>query len=76
MSEKEWVKKSDGNFLKRIGEKNIDFEETKFKTNTQPLYAIIDEQGKVLNTPMTLNTNIEAYLKFLKDGKEAFDKKK
>lgn len=35
-----------------IGDKNMDFEITKFNNNAQPYYAIVSPEGKAINKPI------------------------
>jgi thiol:disulfide interchange protein DsbD len=60
---------------KTMGAKNLDYEITHFNINTQPLYAILDHKGNPLNKPMGLNTDVDAFLKFMEEGKAAFTAK-
>lgn len=75
LPEKNWVTKSNGTVLKRMDEVNQDLEITKFENNALPLYAILDTGGNVLGKPIEFTKDIDAYLKFLEDGKVAFEKK-
>jgi thioredoxin-related protein len=52
LPEIEWVTSSfDGKQKKTIGQKNLDYQITKFNTNTQPFYVLIDSEGNLLNQP-------------------------
>ncbi len=65
----EWFKSSfDGKIINTIGKKNLDFEITNFKTNTQPYYVLIDLKEKLLTKPMGYNLNTDAFVKFLDKG--------
>ena len=76
LPEKEWITSTfDQKLKKTMGAKNLDFEITHFNINTQPLYAILDHQGKPLNKPMGLNTDVSVFLKFLEEGKAKFTAK-
>ena len=62
----EWFKSSfNGKIINTIGKKNLDFEITNFKTNTQPYYVLIDSKGKLLTKPMGYNLNIDDFVDFL-----------
>ena len=68
---------ADGSEIITIGDKWTEFMITKFKTNTQPLYALIDLEGNILNrqTPtMSYNPNVNNYLNWLEVGISNFKK--
>jgi thiol:disulfide interchange protein DsbD len=76
LPESEWVKSAyDGEVKKTMGEKNLDFQIAKFKSNTQPLYAIINSTGDTLTSPMAFTMNVDAFKKFLDNGKKKFLRK-
>lgn len=51
LPEDEWIKSDiNGKMIKKIGQKHIDLQVTKFKTNTQPFFVIIDKNGKKIAT--------------------------
>lgn len=67
----------DGSEITTIGDKWTEFMITKYKTNTQPLYVMIDLKGDNLNpeTPTTsYNPDAEVYEKWLKEGIANFKK--
>jgi thiol:disulfide interchange protein DsbD len=73
LPENEWITSSfDGKIKKTMGAKNLDYEMTRYNTNTQPLYAILNHSGDTISTPMGLNLDIEVFLKFLDDGVKGF----
>jgi len=57
-----------------IGKKWSYLQRMKFGTNSQPFYVILDHEGNLLTEPRVFNTDIPEYIKFLKDGLEAFSK--
>lgn len=57
-----------------IGAKNADYETTKFNTNSQPYYVILDSDGKVLVPPKGADFSIPKYIKFLDSGIAAYKK--
>jgi thiol:disulfide interchange protein len=63
-----------GKKITTIGGKNSDYETTKFNTNSQPFYVIIDGNGNVLIPPQGANFNVENYTKFLDSGIAAYKK--
>jgi len=67
-----YVSKVDGKEKKTIGKKNEDIEISMFNTNTLPLYAIVDPDGKPLIETRGTNFDIKAYVEWLDRGAEAF----
>jgi thiol:disulfide interchange protein DsbD len=77
LPENEWITSSyDGKVKKTLGAKNLDYEITRYNTNTQPLYAILDHSGNTISAPMGMNLDIEAFLKFLDKGVKGFKEKR
>jgi thiol:disulfide interchange protein DsbD len=68
--EKQYVSKTTGKQVITIGNKWTDLQISRYKSNSQPLYVIIDNEGNDLKglTPMAFNTNIEEYKKWLENG--------
>lgn len=69
--EEQFVSKSTGSEIETIGDKWTDFMITKYNTNTQPLYVVVDNKGNNLNkvTPTTsYNPDIDFYANWLKQG--------
>lgn len=61
--------------IKTIGNKNSDFQASAFNSNSQPLYVIVDPNGRVLVPQSGANYNVEEYKAFLQSGVDAFKKK-
>ena len=69
LPEEEWyTSKIDGKVKKTIGQQNVDYEISKFKTNTVPLYVILDSEGNVLNEPRGTNLNVAGYIAWMREG--------
>ena len=66
------VSKETGNDIITVGDKWTEFIITKYKTNTQPFYVLINLKEEKLNTPIGYTPNIEEYLAWLKDGVSKF----
>ncbi len=68
--EKQYVSKTTGKKVINIGNKWTDLQISRYKSNSQPLYVIIDNEGNDLEsvTPMAFNTNIEEYKNWLENG--------
>ena len=63
-----------GKHITNIGAKNSEYEASKFGTNSQPYYVIVDGTGNVLVPPQGANYNVENYIKFLDSGIAAYKK--
>jgi thiol:disulfide interchange protein len=63
-----------GKRITNIGAKNSDYEASKFGTNSQPYYVIVNSDGKVLVPPQGANYSVDNYIKFLDSGIEAYKK--
>jgi thiol:disulfide interchange protein DsbD len=57
-----------GKKIKTIGNKWSDFQTTRYKTNSQPYYVLLDHSGTQLAPVKGYDTSIEGYLEFLKLG--------
>ena len=66
------VSTATGNEITTIGDKWTEFIITKYKTNTQPFYVLIDLKEEKLNTPISYTPDINDYLAWLKDGISKF----
>ncbi len=51
-----------------VGGKWSDLQKKTYNKNAQPLYVLVDNEGKLLNTPRAFNLDIAAYKKFLDEG--------
>lgn len=66
--ENEEVSPFTGKPYKYIGQKWSEFQVQRYKTNAQPFYVLIDQDGKDLNTPVGYTPNVDEYLTFLNEG--------
>ncbi|MGJ1445413.1 protein-disulfide reductase DsbD family protein [Sphingobacterium spiritivorum] len=73
-ADEQYVSKFSGKSIKTIGNKNSDFQASAFNSNSQPLYVIVDPNGKVLIPPTGADYNIDNYIKFLQAGLDQFKK--
>lgn len=73
----QYLSKTTGKQVVTIGNKWTDLQISRYKSNSQPLYVIIDNEGNDLEgvTPMAFNTNIEEYKKWLENGIALANKK-
>ncbi|HRH60809.1 MAG TPA: cytochrome c biogenesis protein CcdA [Chitinophagaceae bacterium] len=62
--------------LRTEGDKWATFEAENFGKTSQPLYALLDNDGKLLTYPVAYTPDADKYLKWLECGKDAFDKGK
>ncbi|MBN2891897.1 MAG: thioredoxin family protein [Bacteroidales bacterium] len=63
---------ADGKVKKDLGKQNADIQIVNFNVNSQPLYALVDYKGNVLAPTREFDTDIEAYIKFLEEGKKQY----
>lgn len=61
-----------GKNITTIGGKFSDFQASKFNSNSQPLYVIVDTDGNVLIQPKGADYNIDSYASYLQQGIDAF----
>ena len=70
----QYISKTTGNEVVTIGNKWSDFIITRYKTNTQPYYVLINLEEKNLNNAVGYTPNILEYANWLKDGISKFKK--
>lgn len=70
------ISKDTGEQIETIGDKWTDFMISRYHTNTQPMYVLIDQQEKNLNLqqPTISYTDVETFESWLKKGISAFQK--
>ena len=74
LPESEWVKSEyDGKMKKTIGKINADFQITRFESNTQPQYILLDPEGNKLTEPMGYELKPQKFVEFLEKGVEKFE---
>jgi thiol:disulfide interchange protein DsbD len=62
--------------LRTIGNKWSYLQTSYFRTNSQPYYALLSPDGKLLNKPVAYTPEASTYADFLKCGLDAFEKVK
>jgi len=68
---------AEGKKIVTVGEKNLDYELTKFGFNAQPLYMFLDQKGNPLsNVKYGYDSDIDKFIKHLNTVKEAFERVK
>lgn len=77
LPEEDWyISDYDGKKKKTIGKKYADRQKAMFGVNAQPFYVLISPDGEVLTSPRAYDLDINAFVKFLKDGLNNFEKTK
>lgn len=61
-----------GKKIKTMGNKWSDLQTSRFKTNSQPYYVLLDHQENLLNQPTGYDPDIQKFIRFLDEGKEKF----
>ncbi len=64
-----------GNSVKTYGQKWLEYQQTRYNTNAQPLYIIQDTNGKDLNKPVGYTPDSNEYYNWLQEGLSNFKKK-
>lgn len=57
-----------GKKIRTVGNKWSDFQASVYKTNSQPYYVLLDNQGKLLANPRGYTPDAHDYLKYLEEG--------
>ncbi len=71
--ESEWITSEyDGKIKKTVGKKFADFQISKFNTNAQPFYVLLNPDGEMLMQPKAYDLNIDNFVQFLDNGIENF----
>lgn len=69
--EKQYVSKTTGKEVITIGNKWTDFQITRYASNSQPLYVILNAKGEDVSEPIAYTTDIQEYKNWLQDGIKA-----
>lgn len=72
----QYVSSFSGKKIKTIGNKWSDFQASTFKTNAQPYYVLVGNDGKPLVAPQAFNLDVKNYVDFLDSGLAAYQNKK
>lgn len=74
LPESKWYEsKRDGRMKKTVGSQNQDRQIEQYKSNAQPMYYIVDGEGKVLSTFNGYNNDPQAFAAFIDRGVAAFN---
>lgn len=73
LPEDEWVTSDyDGKVKKSIGRKYGDFQVSRFNTNAQPYYVLLDHNGELLVQPRAYDLDVDEFVEFLDRGVAEF----
>lgn len=72
--EDDWIVDERGRELRTLGRINSWFVRTRYQVNAQPTYIILDHEGNPLLAPRSYDLDVEGYVRFLREGLEAFNK--
>ena len=72
--QQEWVTLPNGKVLKSLGKINTSFIMDKYKVNAMPYYIIVDAQGNEIVEPRGYNLDKDAFVQFLKNAIEVYNK--
>jgi len=62
----------DGKLKKTMGQKNADFEITRYQVNAFPYHAILNTDGETIGKPIGYTSDVEEFKNWLKAGLENF----
>lgn len=65
----QYVSKTTGEKVETFGEKWSDMETERFKSNTQPLYVLMNNNDTPIADPKGYTPDVDQYVEFLKQGK-------
>ena len=78
LPENKWyVSKVDGQEKKTLGDQNLDFQISRFNSNAQPHYVLLDprKDGDPMVPPVAFDADINHFISFLKKGIDAYKSK-
>lgn len=68
----QYVSEVTGKRIRTVGNKWSDFQISRYQNNSQPYYLLLDHDEKPLNAPCGYNPDVEAYVKWMQEGKASF----
>ena len=71
----QYVSKKTGKKINTVSKRNADFQITRFESNSQPLYALLDADGELLVPTSGAEYDIDKYEAFLNSALEKFKSK-
>jgi len=72
MPKEEWYTNKGGREVRLLGKKNTEIQTSKFGTNSQPYYVILDGAGNLLVSPKAYDLGIDSFKQFLDAGFNAY----
>jgi thiol:disulfide interchange protein DsbD len=77
-ADKWYTSKVDGQEKKTLGDQNLDFQITRFNSNAQPHYVLLDPRNdaKPMVTPVAFDANVAHFVTFLDQGKTIYQSAK
>ena len=73
LPENEWVTSTRDSRVKRtMGQKNADYQITRYNVNAFPYHAILDADGNTIGNTIGYTSNAEEFISWLKAGLQAF----
>jgi thiol:disulfide interchange protein DsbD len=76
LPEAEQYVSKDGQKIKTMGDKNLDFEVNLTGNSAQPLYIFVDHDGKIIKDAGGYNSDIQRFIKILDEVTKTFNEKK
>ena len=70
----EWVTTDTGKVLKSLGKINSYYARTQYGINAQPCYILQGRDGRLLAPPRGYDLSVEGFIKFLREGLDAYKK--
>jgi thiol:disulfide interchange protein DsbD len=69
-----YTSKVDGQEKKTLGDQNLDFQITRFNSNAQPHYVLLDprKDDKPMVQPVAFDANVSHFVSFLDEGKSIY----
>ncbi len=71
--DEQFISAYSGKKIRTEGQKWSDFQISKYGTNSQPYYVLIDHNEKELNKPRAFNLDTKAYKAWLEEGLSQFN---
>lgn len=71
----QYISSFSGKKIKTTGNRWSDLQASKYNTNSQPYYVLLDNEGNMLATPSAYDLDIQKYVEFLDGGLEEFKKR-
>lgn len=72
----QYISTFSGKKIQTLGQKWSDLQASKFGTNSQPYYILINTEGQLLVPPSAFDLDINKYIQFLDKGIEVFSNKR